>query len=55
MRQQPQATSDWDEALVTLDFVIESVAENPEQKIEFCTELAKHLPENIVANSTAQP
>ncbi len=41
-------TSDWDEAFGDADFVIESVAENPEQKIEFYTELAKHLPEKTI-------
>ena len=41
-------TSDWDEAFGDADFVIESVAENPEQKIEFYTELAKHLPEKLL-------
>ena len=47
-------TSDWDEAFGDADFVIESVAENPEQKIEFYTELAKHLPEKtIVATNSS--
>ena len=41
-------TCDWDEAFSDADFVIESVAENPEQKTEFYTELAKHLPEKTV-------
>ncbi len=41
-------TTDWDEAFADADFVIESVAENPEDKIAFYTELAKHLPEKTV-------
>ena len=41
-------TTDWDEAFGDADFVIESVAEEPKQKIEFYTELAKHLPQKTV-------
>ena len=47
-------TTDWDEAFSDADLVIEAVAENPEQKIEFYTELAKHLPEKtIVATNSS--
>jgi len=47
-------TSDWDEAFGDADLVIEAVAEDPAQKIEFYTELQKHLPEEaiIVTNSS---
>ena len=41
-------TTDWDEAFNDADFVIESVAEEPKQKIAFYSELAKHLPEKTV-------
>ncbi|MCR5630474.1 MAG: 3-hydroxyacyl-CoA dehydrogenase [Atopobiaceae bacterium] len=41
-------TTDWDEAFNNADFVIESVAEEPKQKIAFYSELAKHLPEKTV-------
>ncbi len=47
-------TTDWDEAFSDADLVIEAVAEDPEQKIAFYTELAKHLPEKtvVVTNSS---
>ncbi|MBQ6585775.1 MAG: 3-hydroxyacyl-CoA dehydrogenase [Coriobacteriales bacterium] len=47
-------TTDWDEAFGEADLVIEAVAEDPAQKIEFYQELAKHLPEKtvIVTNSS---
>jgi 3-hydroxybutyryl-CoA dehydrogenase len=41
-------TTDWDEAFGDADLVIEAVAEDPEQKTAFYTELAKHLPERTV-------
>ncbi len=41
-------TTDWDEAFGDADLVIEAVAESVEQKVEFYTELAKHLPEKTV-------
>ena len=47
-------TCDWDEAFGDADLVVEAVAEDPAQKIEFYTELQKHLPEKaiIVTNSS---
>ena len=47
-------TTDWDEAFGDTDLVIEAVAEDPAQKIEFYTELQKHLPEDaiVVTNSS---
>ena len=47
-------TCDWDEAFSDADLVIEAVAEDPAQKIEFYEELAKHLPEKtvVVTNSS---
>lgn len=47
-------TTDYDEAFGEADLVIEAVAEDPEQKIAFYTELAKHLPEHtiLVTNSS---
>ena len=47
-------TTDYDEAFGDADLVIEAVAEDPEQKIAFYTELAKHLPEKtiVVTNSS---
>lgn len=47
-------TTDWDEAFGDADLVIEAVAEDPAQKIDFYTELAKHLPEKtvVVTNSS---
>ena len=38
----------YDEAFADADLVIESIAENPQQKIDFYTEMAKHLPEHAV-------
>ena len=47
-------TCDWDKAFGDADLVIEAVAEDPAQKVEFYTELQKHLPEKaiIVTNSS---
>ncbi len=47
-------TTDWDEAFADADLVIEAVAEVPQQKIDFYTELAKHVPEKtiVVTNSS---
>lgn len=47
-------TTDWDEAFADADLVIEAVAEVPQQKIDFYTELAKHIPEKtiVVTNSS---
>ena len=47
-------TCDWDEAFGDADLVVEAVAEEPGQKIEFYEELQKHLPEKtvIVTNSS---
>ena len=47
-------TTDWDEAFNDADFVIESVAEAPDAKAAFYTELQKHTPEKtvIVTNSS---
>ena len=46
--------TDWDEAFKDADYVIEAVAEDPQQKKDFYTELQKHLPERtvIVTNSS---
>ena len=41
-------TTSYDEAFGDADLVIEAVAEDPEQKVAFYTELAKHLPEKTV-------
>jgi 3-hydroxyacyl-CoA dehydrogenase len=47
-------TTDWDEAFNDADLVIEAVAEDPEQKTAFYTELQKHLPEKtIVATNSS--
>ena len=53
-RASIKLTNDWDEAFADADLVIEAVAEDPEQKIAFYTELQKHLPEKtvIVTNSS---
>lgn len=40
-------TTSYEEA-ADADFVIESIAENPQEKIAFYTEMAKHLPEKTV-------
>ena len=47
-------TCDWEEAFGNADLVIEAVAEDPAQKIEFYEELRKHLPEGavVVTNSS---
>lgn len=47
-------TTDWDEAFGDADLVIEAVAEDPAQKVEFYTELQKHIPEKtvLVTNSS---
>jgi len=41
-------TTSYEEAAADCDLLIESIAENPEEKIAFYTELAKHLPEKTV-------
>lgn len=41
-------TISYEEAFSDADFVIESIAENPAEKIAFYTEMAKHLPEKTV-------
>ena len=41
-------TTDYDQAASDCDLVIESIAENPQEKIAFYTELAKHLPEQTI-------
>jgi len=47
-------TTSHEEAAKDADLVIEAIAEDPQQKIEFYTELAKYLPEHtiIVTNSS---
>lgn len=47
-------TTSYDEAAADADLVIECIAENPQEKIAFYTELAKHLPEKtvLVTNSS---
>ena len=53
-RASIKLTCDWDEAFGDADLVIEAVAEDPAQKVEFYEELQKHLPEKaiIVTNSS---
>ncbi len=46
-------TTDWDEAFNDADFVIESVAEAPDAKAAFYTELQKHTPEKTVIASNS--
>ncbi len=41
-------TTSFEEASEDCDLVIESIAENPQEKIGFYTELARHLPEKTV-------
>lgn len=41
-------TTSYKEAFSDADFVIESIAENPQEKIAFYTEMARHLPEKTV-------
>ena len=52
--QSLKLTTDWDEAFNDADLVIEAVAEAPDAKTAFYTELAKHIPEKtvIVTNSS---
>lgn len=47
-------TTSYEEAARDADLVIEAIAENPQEKIAFYTELAKHLPEKtiLVTNSS---
>lgn len=47
-------TTSYEEAFGDADLVIEAVAEDPEQKISFYTEMAKYLPEKtiVVTNSS---
>ena len=40
--------TDYEEAFRDADLVIESIAENPQEKVAFYTEMAKHLPERTV-------
>ncbi len=49
----PQSCEDWDEAFGDADLVIEAVAENVQQKIDFYTELAKHLPERTIIDTNS--
>ena len=53
-RASIKLTCDWDEAFGDADLVVEAVAEEPAQKIEFYEELQKHIPEKtvIVTNSS---
>ena len=53
-RASVKLTCDWDEAFSDADLVIEAVAEDPVQKIEFYGELQNHLPEKaiVVTNSS---
>jgi 3-hydroxybutyryl-CoA dehydrogenase len=46
-------TTDWDEAFNDADFVIECVAEAPDAKAAFYTELQKHTPERTVIASNS--
>ena len=46
-------TTDWDEAFNDADFVIECVAEAPDAKAAFYTELQKHTPEKTVIASNS--
>ena len=41
-------TTSYEDAAADADLVIEAIAENPQEKIAFYTELQKHLPENTV-------
>ncbi len=43
-----ELTTSYEEAGNDADFIIEAIAEDPEQKIAFYTELQKHLPEKTV-------
>lgn len=47
-------TASYEEAFADADLVIEAIAENPDEKVAFYTELAKHLPDQaiIVTNSS---
>lgn len=47
-------TTSYEEAAADADLVIESISENPQDKIVFYTEMAKHLPDDtiIVTNSS---
>ena len=47
-------TTSYEDAAADADLVIEAIAEDPEQKISFYQELAKHLPEKtiLVTNSS---
>lgn len=46
--QSIQLTTSYEEAAADADLVIEAIAEDPEQKVAFYTELAKHLPEKTI-------
>lgn len=41
-------TLSYEDAARDCDLVIEAIAENPDQRITFYTELAKHLPEKTI-------
>ncbi len=47
-------TTSYDEAMSDADLVIEAIAEDPQQKIDFYTEMKKHLPPEaiVVTNSS---
>ena len=47
-------TTSYEDAFADADLVIEAIAENPQQKIDFYTEMAKHLPERafVLTNSS---
>ncbi|NLH92188.1 MAG: 3-hydroxyacyl-CoA dehydrogenase [Atopobium sp.] len=53
-RKGIKLTTSYEEAFRNADLVIEAIAEDPKQKIEFYTEMAKHLPEKtvVVTNSS---
>ena len=48
-RKEIQLVSNCEEAFNDADFVIEAIAEIPQEKIEFYTEMAKYLPNHAVA------
>jgi 3-hydroxyacyl-CoA dehydrogenase len=41
-------TTDYDEAMGDADLLVEAIAENPDEKIAFYTEMQKHLPEHAI-------
>ncbi|MCI1665935.1 MAG: 3-hydroxyacyl-CoA dehydrogenase [Atopobiaceae bacterium] len=46
-------TTSYEEAAADADLVIEAIAEDPQQKIAFYTELAKHLPEKTILTTNS--